>query len=101
MRHNQTGYEGEHCMLKHLFHDHPAKAGESYLEHMAFAFAFSWRLIRAGLAAFAHGILPACCETTASSEVLAMHDEIRARRALANRGGGYPYGSRRGNRSLF
>ena len=73
-------------MLNHLFHDHPAKAGESYFEHMAFALGFSWRLVRAGLAAFAHGILPACCETTASSEVLAMNDEIRARRALVDRG---------------
>ena len=38
----------------------------------------------AGLAAFVHGIIPACCETTASSEVLAMNEEIRARRALLN-----------------
>jgi uncharacterized protein DUF6356 len=73
-------------MLKRLFHDHPAKAGESYFEHMAFAFGFSWRLFRAGVAAFVHGIFPACCETTASSEVLAMNDEIRARRALVDRG---------------
>ena len=72
-------------MLKRLFHDHPAKAGESYFEHMMFAFGFSWRLIRAGLAAFVHGLLPACCETTASSEVLAMNDEIRARRAQLDR----------------
>lgn len=72
-------------MLNHLFHDHPAKVGESYFEHMAFAFGFSWRLVRAALAAFAHGILPACCETTASSEVLAMNDEIRARQALVDR----------------
>lgn len=72
-------------MLKRLFHDHPAKAGESYFEHMAFALGFSWRLVRAGLAAFAHGMFPACCETTASSEVLAMNEEIRARRALVDR----------------
>jgi Family of unknown function (DUF6356) len=52
---------------------------------MAFAFGVSWRLVRAGLAAFVHGILPACYETTASSEVLAMNDEIRARRALIAR----------------
>ncbi len=69
-------------MLKRLFQDHPAKVGESYFEHMAFAFRFSGRLIRAGLAAFVHGVVPACCETTASSAVLAMNDEIRARRAL-------------------
>jgi Family of unknown function (DUF6356) len=69
-------------MLKGLFLDHPAKAGESYSEHLEFALKFSWRLVRAGLAAFVHGIIPACCETTASSAVLAMNEEIRARRAL-------------------
>ena len=74
-------------MLKRLFLDHPAKAGESYFEHLVFAFRFSWRLIRAGFAAFVHGLLPACCETTASSEVLAMNDEIRARRAQLDRPG--------------
>jgi hypothetical protein len=68
-------------MLKRLFHEHPAQVGESYLEHMVFAFQFSGRLMRAGLAAFVHGLIPACCKTTASSEVLALHDAIRARRA--------------------
>src|SRR5262245_25416623 len=82
-------YEGGHQMLKGLFLDHPAKARESYFEHMAFAVCFSWRLVRAGLAAFVHGIFPACCETTASSEVLAMNEEIRARRALVDRGAVY------------
>jgi hypothetical protein len=77
--------EEETHMLKRLFHDHPAKAGESYFEHLAFALGFSWRLIRAGLAAFVHGLLPACFETTASSEVLAMNDEIRVRRAQLDR----------------
>ena len=72
-------------MLKRLFHDHPAKAGESYFTHMAFALGFSWRLFRAGFAAFVHGIIPACCETTASSAVLAMNDEIRTRRTLTDR----------------
>ena len=72
--------------MMHLFQEHPAKVGESYFEHMVFAFGFSWRLLRAGLAAFIHGLVPACCETTASSEVLAMSSEIQARRALLNRG---------------
>ena len=67
--------------LKQVFHDHPAAVGESYFEHMAFAFGFSARLFRAAFAAFAHGVVPAVCETTASSTVLEMTDEIRARRA--------------------
>lgn len=65
-----------------LFHDHPAKVGESYFEHMAFAFGFGFRLLRAGFAAMVHGVVPALHETTASAEILALHDEIRARRAL-------------------
>jgi len=74
--------------LKHMFYDHPAKVGESYFEHMAFAFGFAARLFRAAFAAFVHGVVPALHETTASSEVLAMNDEIRARRALMARGSG-------------
>lgn len=69
-------------MLKTLFHDHPSKVGETYFEHMAFAFGFGLRLIKAGCAAMVHGVVPALHETTASSEVLAMTDDIRARRAL-------------------
>jgi hypothetical protein len=65
-----------------LFMAHPAAVGESYFEHMKFALKFSGRLFRAGFAAFAHGFVPAVCETTASEAVFAMTDEIRARRKL-------------------
>ena len=84
------------AMIRQIFGDHPAKVGESYFEHLAFAFGFAARLFRAAAAAFVHGLVPCLCETTASSEILAMTDEIRARRAqmadspalpLAHRGG--------------
>ena len=65
-----------------LFMAHPAAIGEGYFEHMKFALRFSGRLFRAGFAAFAHGLVPAVCETTASEAVLAMNEEIRARRKL-------------------
>ncbi len=68
--------------LKQIFHDHPAKVGESYFEHMVFAVGFSARLFRAAVAALIHGVVPCLHETTASAEVLAMNDAIRARRAL-------------------
>ena len=68
--------------LSKLFIAHPAAVGESYFEHMRFAFKFSGRLFRAGFAAFAHGFVPAVCETTTSQAILAMNDEIRARRKL-------------------
>ena len=65
-----------------LFTDHPQAVNESYFEHMVFALKFSGRLFRAAFAAFAHGFVPAVCETTASEAILAMNDEIRARRKL-------------------
>jgi Family of unknown function (DUF6356) len=68
-------------MINRIFHDHPSAVGESYLEHMVFAFRFSGRLFRASAAAFLHGLVPALCETTASSTVLGMTEEIRQRRA--------------------
>ena len=67
--------------MSKLFTTHPEAVGESYFEHMVFALKFSSRLFRAAFAAFAHGFVPGICETTASSAILAMNDEIRARRA--------------------
>ncbi|MFO0990408.1 MAG: DUF6356 family protein [Hyphomicrobiales bacterium] len=68
-------------VLSKLFTAHPRAAGESYLEHMAFALGFSGRLFRAAFAALIHGFVPGLCETTASQTVLGMSDELRARRA--------------------
>lgn len=67
--------------LSKLFTAHPEAAGESYLEHMAFAFGFSRRLFGAAFAALIHGVVPALHETTASRTVLGMGDELRDRRA--------------------
>ena len=72
--------------FRRMFHDHPAAVNESYLEHMLFAFGFSARLFRAAFAALVHGVVPCLHETTASSEVLAMNDEIRTRRASMAKG---------------
>lgn len=74
--------------LKQVFHDHPAKVGENYVEHMVFAFGFSFRLFRAAFAALVHGVVPCLHETTASSVVMAMNDEICARRAVMAAGTG-------------
>lgn len=63
-----------------LFTDHPTKVGESYLQHMAFAFTISARLFRAALAAALHGVVPAACESTASTAVIDLYDEMTARR---------------------
>ena len=68
--------------IRRVFTAHPQRVGESYLEHMAFAFGFSARLFRAAFAALIHGIVPCVHETTASSAVLDLNDEIRARRTV-------------------
>ncbi len=73
-------------MIARIFNDHPAAVGESYLEHMAFALCFSGRLFRAAAAALVHGVVPSLCETTASTTILAMTDEIRHRRAEMAKG---------------
>lgn len=65
-----------------LFLDHPHAVNESYFEHMLFAFKFSARLFRAAFAAAIHGVVPAACESTASTAIFKMNDEICARRAM-------------------
>lgn len=69
-------------LLNKMFLDHPEAVNESYFEHMIFAFTFSARLFKVAFAAALHGVVPAACETTASSTIMAMHDEISARLAL-------------------
>jgi hypothetical protein len=68
-------------MMQRLFLSHPHKVGESYFEHMLFAFTFSGRLLKAAGAALVHAFIPALCETTASQAIMDMHAEIAARRA--------------------
>ena len=72
--------------MSKLFTDHPEAVNESYFEHMVFALKFSGRLFRAAFAAFAHGFVPGICETTASSAILEMNDEIRARLSRMEQG---------------
>ena len=73
-------------ILDRLFLAHPRTVGESYLEHCAFAFRISSRLLLAGSAALVHAAVPCLCETTASRIILAMNADIVARRARANHG---------------
>ena len=48
---------------------------------MCFAARMSGRLFKAGAAALLHSIVPGWCETTASREICAMHNEITQRKA--------------------
>ncbi len=61
--------------------DHPAQVDETYFQHMCFAAGMSGRLFKAGAAALLHSVVPGWCETTASREICAMHNEITGRNA--------------------
>lgn len=62
------------------FTTHPAKVGETYLEHFAVAASFAFWLLLAGMAAVVHAIVPALCEKTASNIILKLHARMTNRR---------------------
>lgn len=62
-----------------LFTDHPAAVNETFLQHMRFAFGFSFWLGVASLAALVHAFIPALCQTTASRILKRLHARIEAR----------------------
>lgn len=68
--------------IARLFADHPASVGESYLQHLRFAFGFSARLGLAAGAALVHGLLPFLFRKTASTLVTDLY------RRSHNRGAG-------------
>ncbi len=67
-------------MLDRWILDHPRSINESYLEHQAHALKFSGSLIMAGLACFAHALVPGLFERTASGIVAKLNDEMIAHR---------------------
>ncbi len=66
-------------LLDRWFLAHPASVDESYWKHMRFAFGFAFWLIVAGMAALLHAVVPALCETTASSILRRLTQRIEAR----------------------
>lgn len=62
-----------------LFTDHPASVNETFLQHMRFAFGFSFWLGVASMAALVHAFIPALCQTTASKILKHLHARIMAR----------------------
>ena len=68
------------------FRDHPASAGETYLEHMAFAGWFAQKLFLAGGAALIHAIIPPLFETTASTNIRELYHRIENRNRTDERG---------------
>ncbi len=59
--------------------DHLEKVGESYAQHLKFAFPFGFQLIKAGLAVFIHALIPALLDDYGSRTVHRLHDELEKR----------------------
>ena len=69
--------------LRRLFAEHPRSVGETYLQHMAAAFSFGWRMVLAGAACLLHGLFPFLFVKTGSSTIRHLHDEMISHRSRA------------------
>lgn len=76
--------------LHELFNDHPASVGESYAEHLAAASGFGWRMILAGLACLAHGLLPFLFTRTGSDAIRDLHTRMVTNRRRMPEATGVP-----------
>lgn len=68
-------------LLRRWFLLHPASVDETYAQHLLTAASFGAKMIGAGLACMAHGLLPAVFETRGSDTVRALHERMAARAA--------------------
>jgi len=59
-----------------LFTRHPRTVGETYLEHMAVASSFGFRLFFASLACMVHAVLPFLFVKTGSEAITELHDRM-------------------------
>ena len=66
--------------MKNIFTEHPNSVGESYLQHFGKALTFSMLLFSLSLKALAHAILPFLYETTVSTRIKILSDEMQSRK---------------------
>lgn len=67
--------------LRRLFSEHPASVGETYLQHLARASSFGFRMVGAGLCCLVHGLLPFLFVRTGSQAVTELHDRMVVNRS--------------------
>jgi hypothetical protein len=72
--------------FERLFIVHPRSVNEDYLAHAGVALRFALLLLRAGLAALVHALIPALFETSASSTIKKLHWEMTERSGASQRG---------------
>ena len=58
--------------MKNIFTDHPKSIGESYFQHLYFAFLFGLNMIIGGLACIIHAFLPFLFKKTGSDVLIKM-----------------------------
>ena len=66
--------------MNKLFAEHLESVEETYFEHMGQAFGFGGRMLGAGLACIAHGILPNLFTTTGSRTIRSLHERMVTKR---------------------
>ncbi len=62
--------------VRNPFTDHPATVGETYWQHLASAWGFSWRMMLASLACLVHALLPFLFVKTGSQAITRLHDRM-------------------------
>lgn len=62
-----------------FFTEHPREAGETYFQHLCFAFKMAAKLIGSGLALGAHGLFPFLFVHTASKTIRDCHGTLDQR----------------------
>lgn len=55
--------------LKRAFTEHPAEAGETYVQHLLFTVGMAFRLLATSVVLIIHGIFPFMCCHTASKKM--------------------------------
>ena len=60
--------------------EHLSSVNEKYLQHMAAAFKVGFSMIYGGLAALAHGIIPAVLQTNASDKIKRLYSYLHQAR---------------------
>jgi hypothetical protein len=63
-------------LFRRIFTDHPASVEESYGEHFGVASRFGLTMIRGGLGALIHAIIPALCVRTGSNTIRQLNQMI-------------------------
>ena len=62
--------------IRRHFTEHPASVGETYGEHFRVAAGFAGSLAVAAMAAAVHAVVPSRCTPTASSRIIALHEQM-------------------------